>query len=249
MNYSALIPNGRDQNYLNMTLVSVLTQQIKPKEIIIFNDSNTRHFDQAIFGMCDNLDIKVKILRDPSVKSMFAIRESLIKEASCDYCLFVDDDMVLNSDVAKILLDCFQNMDLSKALAFAQGLRIEVGGRTNNSPDDINQVRSNTPENTPIYYGDTAILMFNRQTFIDYVPWDSIRGIMDNRNMGGSDVVITMSIIDNGFSGVAAPKAVGYHFAEPNFSYWAGFSTADIYIQKNATFISKETLDKVYSRR
>lgn len=246
--YSALIPNGRGQSYLNMTLVSVLTQTNKPSEIIIFNDSDTRHFDQAILSMCDELGIVCKIIRDPFVKSMFAIREALIKEAKYELCLFVDDDMVLDSSVVEDMSVYFDSK--IHQLAFVQGLRIEVGGRQNNSKDDINQVRSDTTSGSKIYYGDTAILLFKRETFVSQVPWDKIRELMDNPNLGGSDVVITMSLTSKGYTGIACPEAVGYHFAEPNFSYWAGFATADLYVQRGVTkFIKKEILDLVYNRR
>jgi len=239
--YSVLVPNGRDAAALGQCLLSICMQDIKPKEIIVYHDGS-QLLTSPFITMIQKMGIMLVELHG-ILNSIAAIRLKLLKTATYPHCIFVDDDIILDRQAFYHINQCVINYP---AAAFIEGARIEVNGREE-SETDLKQVRAGGDHIYDLKYGDMALLYLNKLAALQSIHETSLLTMLDKRGMGGEDIVITLMMRDNGFSGMGAPEAFGYHYGASDASYWSRFTPLDAYL-KNALqgVVAAKLIGEVY---
>jgi hypothetical protein len=241
MSYTCTIPNGKDT--INYSLISVLNQKLLPSEIIIAVD-NKNYVDNGILNSLKHKNIKIVMLFD-HFKNLSHMRYEMFKVSTEKYVLSMDDDIVLDRNCTSIL---YNTLLKQKNCFFVSGLRIEVGGRDNNSPLDVNPVRSKA-DFKEIPFGDGSLTLLNRQDVLS-INWDTLLSTYgkNSKQLAGEDIVMCLLTRKKTSKiGYGNPEAIGYHLAKPNFSYWNTFIAQDKYIiEAFQDIIPKNMLEEVY---
>jgi hypothetical protein len=82
------------------------------------------------------------------------------------------------------------------------------------------------------------------------INWKKMLSIYGKgKHMTGEDIVMCLlTRKKTKLKGIGNPKAVGFHIAKPNFSYWNTFLAQDKFVIKAFKgIISKEDFQEVYS--
>jgi GT2 family glycosyltransferase len=94
---------------LKETFVSIISQTILPKEVIVIDDSNNNETEKLIKDIKDIFENKVilKYLHNSSEKSLTIARNMGVKYSSGDIILFLDDDVLLDENYIEELLKVY----------------------------------------------------------------------------------------------------------------------------------------------
>ena len=89
MEFSVVITTYNRPDYLELSLKSVLEQQVQPKEIIIVDDNSSKSY-ASVLSKFD--DIRIRYIKQPLSGGANVARNRGINEASSDVIAFLDDD-------------------------------------------------------------------------------------------------------------------------------------------------------------
>jgi len=89
MDFSVVITTYNRPDYLELSLRSVLAQQVQPEEIIIVDDNSSKSYKEVLAKFDD---VKIKYLKQPSSGGANVARNRGIKESHSDVVAFLDDD-------------------------------------------------------------------------------------------------------------------------------------------------------------
>ena len=113
MEVSVIVPTYNRVDDLSACLRSVGRQTSLPKEIIIVDDSDTPEVQQYIASLQDsftNNGISLKYIRNTAGKSLTIARNVGIQNAKGNIILFLDDDVVLDTDYIKEIFTIYVNI-------------------------------------------------------------------------------------------------------------------------------------------
>lgn len=89
MDFSVVITTYNRPDYLELSLRSVLTQHVQPKEIIIVDDNSSKSYKEVLAKFDD---VKIRYLKQPSSGGANVARNRGINESHSDVVAFLDDD-------------------------------------------------------------------------------------------------------------------------------------------------------------
>lgn len=82
---------------LNLCLLSVYNQVVKPDEIIIADDGSTHDTKKNIDSFAEKYNISIKhIWQNDEGFRLAKIRNSALKKTNCEYVIFIDGDVILH---------------------------------------------------------------------------------------------------------------------------------------------------------
>ena len=233
--YTCLIPHGRTT--LVPTLTSIVNQTILPKKIcIVDNKDVSTPPDSYFYNICRYKGIQL-VYESSSAQSIARVRYELSNRNETDYCLWVDDDVILNSTYVEQL-----SHFISENVGMIQGTRIECNGREN-SPLDINKMNSfNIQESMDLDYGDTFGLLCSRLA-LEKINWKKILEILDAPGVTGEDVIMGNMVRDSGLKILGISDVFGWHIAPKTFSYWNTLLASDrlreLHFSQNTTGVNE----------
>jgi GT2 family glycosyltransferase len=111
--FDVLIPTRNRATPLAVTLASVIGQEVRPSRIVIADQSDgAPPWDHpALAAVVRVLRLRgheVQLLRNLPARGMAQQREFLLERASAPYALFLDDDLILEPFVTRLLLDAIE---------------------------------------------------------------------------------------------------------------------------------------------
>ena len=110
MQVSVIIPTYNRVDDLSACLKSVGRQTSLPKEVIIVDDSDTSEVQQYIEYLQDEftkISVSLKYIRNTAGKSLTIARNVGIQNAKGNIILFLDDDVILDTDYIKGILTIY----------------------------------------------------------------------------------------------------------------------------------------------
>jgi glycosyltransferase involved in cell wall biosynthesis len=110
MKISVIIPTKNRHKDLQIALHSIFNQSLKPDEIILVDQSEQRLDDKIINNYSKLLGeyAQIKYLYDPSIKGLVDAKSVGVGIATGDIICFLEDDIVLEGDYFKELIDGFK---------------------------------------------------------------------------------------------------------------------------------------------
>lgn len=99
---SVIIPTKNRAADLERTIDTLLSQTIKPFEIIVVDQSATRSFTKEIL-------IPLQYLHDPALSGLTAARNASIERAQGEIWLFLDDDVLLEPNFIEEILAAYSD--------------------------------------------------------------------------------------------------------------------------------------------
>jgi glycosyltransferase involved in cell wall biosynthesis len=110
MKISVVIPTKNRHQDLQIALNSIFNQSLKPDEIILVDQSEQRLDDITINYYSELLgeNEKIKYLYDPSIKGLVHAKSVGVGIATGDLICFLEDDIVLEGEYFKELIDGFK---------------------------------------------------------------------------------------------------------------------------------------------
>lgn len=112
MKFSVIVPTRNRSASLRRLLLSILKQTIFPSEVIVVDDSDnleTKNLVEQLYGLFLGKGIKLRhIMPNENSKSVSRARNLGAKEAEGDIVLFLDDDVVIDQNYLKEILEVFK---------------------------------------------------------------------------------------------------------------------------------------------
>ena len=105
---SIVLPTYNRQVILRECLISVIGQSYKNWEIIVVDDCSSMPIEAGIKDLMEK-DDRIKYCRNVFRRMLPASRNIGISIAKYDIILFLEDDMVLDPDALRILVDAYQS--------------------------------------------------------------------------------------------------------------------------------------------
>ena len=98
---SVLIPTKNRTADLERTIETLLTQTVKPAELILVDQSTKPSFTKSI-------PIPVRYIHDPSLSGLTTARNAAMAHAQGDIWLFLDDDVLLEANFIEEVLKAYR---------------------------------------------------------------------------------------------------------------------------------------------
>lgn len=212
---------------IGYTLSSLAMQDYGPLRICvrdegkvgIFSDRNVRLLWDHLAGQGFELEYR----RTAARRGIGVARYELICQTKpAEFALFIDDDMLLQPDSVRQLLEVAAS---HRDAGFFQGSKRQI------DPDyeylnDINQLNQHTTQSEPfpIVFGDAAFLLL-RWSALALVDWELVTR-HPLPGLPGEDVLLTLMIADR-LPAWGVPAAVAHHLS-PTEKRWRWETASDV---------------------
>jgi hypothetical protein len=228
-----LIPTCSDRAAdirIGYTLTSLTMQDCGPLRICVRDEGQVAIFtDRNVRLLWDHLasqGFELHYRRTATRRGVGVARYELISSvAPAEFALFVDDDMLLQPNAIRQLLECAA---AHEEAGFFQGSKLQIDPQYRYL-NDINQLNGESEqampaEPIPIVFGDAAFLLLRRSA-LSLVDWDLITRYPLS-GLPGEDVLLTLMIADK-LPAWGVPSAVAYHLA-PEEKRWRWETASDV---------------------
>lgn len=148
MNYYVVIPAHNEEDFISLTLESLVLQTLPPKKVIVVNDNSSDRTEMIIDDFVHNVPFVVKLNANSSNKHMpgSKVIEAFNKgfsllDSNFDFVVKLDADIILPREYFKTLSKVF---DQSLKIGIAGGFAYEQNKKGDwilNHPMDKNHVR------------------------------------------------------------------------------------------------------------
>lgn len=210
------IPTRNDQNLpgnLGYPLACLALQTFTDFTIYIRDEGKREAFADRQLALVVNLlatkGIDVRYWRTLDRRGVgYARNEVFAAVRDEPYVLWLDDDMIIESDVVAKL---YESIHLHPEIGFVQGTKQEIDvfkGYVN----DINRMNANCGEHelVRLWFGDAALLLVRTQALRE-IDWSVLlRYQLDG--LTGEDVSMSLMIADR-YEGWGVPEARGWHLS------------------------------------
>jgi len=127
---SVVIPTINRENELEEVLNSLLEQKLNPNEILVIDDSineNTKNLVEKLMPLFLKKNVMLRLIRNYRKKSLTAARNVGVKHSIGDIVLFLDDDVVLDTDYLYAIMNIYRLFPNAKAVQGYWGDQIKDG--------------------------------------------------------------------------------------------------------------------------
>jgi glycosyltransferase involved in cell wall biosynthesis len=115
MNYSIVIPAYNEEAFIPMTLQSIVSQSVLPKQVIVVNDNSTDGTAAIVSGFIAEypfislVDITSEAVHLPGSKVIRAFEKGFDRLGDFDIVVKLDADLILPENYFKTVLNVFQS--------------------------------------------------------------------------------------------------------------------------------------------
>lgn len=110
---SIIIPTKNRQADLERTVRTILRQSVLATQLVVVDQSETNHcharLNELISAAAPKGILQLLYIHDPSISGGAAARNRALELASCEVCLFLDDDVELEPEFVEQVLEVYRN--------------------------------------------------------------------------------------------------------------------------------------------
>lgn len=224
---SLLISTYNNTDFLRLCTLSVLSQTIKPTEIVIADDGSTQETYEEIKKLREVIGIPIThVWQEDNGFQLGKIRNIAIAASKCDYIIQIDGDIIMHEHFIE------DHLRFARKKALIQGSRVLLGNNITQNfikgglsdlsffTSDISRrenairwiglskillTRYRNPY--PIYYARGANMSFYKEDFIDVNGYDE-----NFVGWGHEDSDLTLRMLNNGCTKLYAKfSCIAYH--------------------------------------
>lgn len=202
-------PEGLRKLLFSITSIIIPKGDIQLQIIVVENDT-IMHVETIIEEFKQTSTIPIYYFLE-SKSGVCHARNRTVKESEgADYCVFVDDDQIVDKNWLVELINCQSEYNSDGVYG--------INPPIFNFPTKEHVIKFHTPK--PMNYGTKLIAAPTNCLLIKKSLLDNVPGPFDNRlnSLGGEDILLTQKITRNGGIIISNPKAIAYELIDKDRS-------------------------------
>lgn len=140
MKISAVIPAFNSRNYIEQTLVSLVSQTTAIDEIIIVDDGSQDNTINIVEGFASKTSIPFQILKNKANKGVSYSRNRGVEVSKNDYILFLDSDDIILPNFIRVHKQLWGSRSSSWVLSFGSYKQIDQNNKIIETTSTFKQV-------------------------------------------------------------------------------------------------------------